>query len=295
MSSETVTAYQRGKELQDYRRFSPKNAPIGEVDATFIQSVWGRSANLFSCFELDSGVLFSVATFSHNQYAARRGGPSLSLAVPGTRFRLTINKSPKARMPSLVACQVLAEPGPTLEKKNGVGTDTIAVARLLKEKKAKTGAELEKLATALHKDHELVFSAYSFGDNPRPVLQEVLDYVNEWPEDWAYMRVESAIFYLVLSYGPGDDLDKVFWAANEFSNILFNEERAHDYIFAIKTRFNRPEVHLMVNRFSPCDPTLTFRKGSEFSYERLREVMTTTASNAGLCLTLQRLNVGSLL
>ncbi len=286
MTSQIVTTFQRGKDPLDYRKFPLANAPLGEVEATFRQAVWGRSANLICCFELDNGVLFSVGTFSHNHYAAKRGGPSLRSAIPGTRFRLTFDQSPKSKWPSLVACQTLAVPVEKVDPNKSTNTDTIAVVRLLKEKKAKTGAQLKRLITTLHKDHDQVFAAGRFGNNSQPDLHEVLDYVRDWPDDWAGMRVESGVFYFVLSYGVNDDLEKVFWAANGFADTLFNDERSYDYVFAVKTHGNRSVVHLMVNRYSACEPTLTLRRDSDFSFERLREVMASTGREAGLVVTL---------
>ncbi len=286
MTSQSATAFQRGKEPLDYRKFPPANTPLGEVEATFRQAVWGRSATLICCFELDSGELFRVGTFSHNHYAARRGGPSFKSAIPGTRFRLTFDQSPKSKWPSLVACQTLTVPVEKVDPDKSTNTDTMAVVRLLKEKKAKTGAQLKRLITTLHKDHDQVFAAFSFGNNSQPDLQEVFDYVQDWPDDWAGMRVETGVFYFVLSYGLNDDLEKVFWAAEGFANTLFNDERSYDYIFAVKTRGDRPVVHLMVNRYSACEPTLTLRRDSDLSYERFRELMASTGKEAGLVVTL---------
>lgn len=83
----------------DLQAFPMDSAPEGDVDAIFIQGVWGKSQNLFSCFvtDDDTETAFRLSTFSRTNYAAYKGGPSLRYAQSGDRYRLTIGRSKDGR------------------------------------------------------------------------------------------------------------------------------------------------------------------------------------------------------
>ncbi|MGB6228629.1 MAG: hypothetical protein WBF53_00700 [Litorimonas sp.] len=86
--------------------FPLTTAPKGPVVATFIQGVWGKSQNLFSCFRTEDGTRFRIATFSRSDYAPYKAGPSLRYARPGDRYRLHVGRSGND-LPTLLTAELL--------------------------------------------------------------------------------------------------------------------------------------------------------------------------------------------
>ncbi|WP_179381728.1 hypothetical protein [Jannaschia marina] len=76
------------------------------IDATFLQGVWGKSQNLFSCFRTSDGVSFRLVTFSRNNYAPYSEGPSMRYARNGERYRLEIGRSRDGR-PTFLKAELL--------------------------------------------------------------------------------------------------------------------------------------------------------------------------------------------
>jgi hypothetical protein len=85
--------------------------PIGEnIKVCLDGRSWARSLNLQCYFEdLETGILFTVSVLRIKEvYCDKKGNIDFSkVGIIGNRYLLTINKSEKAKFPSLISAELI--------------------------------------------------------------------------------------------------------------------------------------------------------------------------------------------